>query len=398
MAGLFDWLGQSGTQNLFGLGSWGGLPAQPAAQSAAAPPGTATGTPAYSPEMIANSRYQLLAQMGMGLMAAGQPMSGAQRSQYLAQLGQLPADYQKSLAQQLEMAQKQQEYQRQQQAQAYLSNMSPDQLQKLGFTPEQATLFKGMGAPADIIEKQAFPGLSGSSQNLGMELRYWKTADGKLHAGQLMPGGGVKEVALPAGAEWAPQTQYLDVGTGYQAAPKIGAQPGQVIPKDVAGEAAQKETGKSQAEVKQLLPAAEAATNDATALIDNLLADQNGMQWAVGASSGYGALIPGTPGYDYAARVDNLKGKVFLQAYQQLRGAGAITEQEGQAATAAIANLDRAQSEPQFQMALTQLRDILQRGYQNLRIKAGQGAPAPSGNGGGAGQTLTYNPQTGKLE
>jgi hypothetical protein len=156
MAGLFDWLGQSGTQNLFGLGSWGGLPAQPAAQSAAAPPGTATGTPAYSPEMIANSRYQLLAQMGMGLMAAGQPMSGAQRSQYLAQLGQLPADYQKSLAQQLEMAQKQQEYQRQQQAQAYLSNMSPDQLQKLGFTPEQATLFKGMGAPADILEKKAF--------------------------------------------------------------------------------------------------------------------------------------------------------------------------------------------------------------------------------------------------
>jgi hypothetical protein len=235
---------------------------------------------------------------------------------------------------------------------------------------------------------------------MGMQLQYWTDAQGVLHAGQLQPGGGVKEVQLPQGAQWAPPMQNLDVGTGYVRVPQRGggAQPGQVIPKDVAGEAAQKETGKSQAEVKQLLPAAEAATNDATGLIDDLLTDQNGMQWAVGASSGYGALIPGTPGYDYAARVDNLKGKVFLQAYQQLRGAGAITEQEGQAATAAIANLDRAQSEPQFQQALIQLRDILQRGYQNLRAKAGQGAPAPSGNGGGAGQTLTYNPQTGKLE
>jgi hypothetical protein len=231
-----------------------------------------------------------------------------------------------------------------------------------------------------------------------MELRYWTDDKGQLHAGQLMPGGGVKEVQLPPGSQWAPQTQYLDTGTGYQAVPKVGAQPGQVIPKNVAEEAAQKETGKSQAEVKQLLPAAEAATNDATALIDNLLADQNGMEWAVGASSGYGSMIPGTPGYDYAAKVDNLKGKVFLQAYQQLRGAGAITENEGRAATEAIANLDRAQSEPQFQQALMQLRDVLQRGYQNLRIKAGQGsaAAAPSSNGGG--QTLTYNPQTGKLE
>jgi hypothetical protein len=172
-------------------------------------------------------------------------------------------------------------------------------------------------------------------------------------------------------------------------------QPTEVIQKDVAGEAAQKETGKSQAEVKQLLPAAEAATQDAAALIDDLLADQNGMEWAVGASSGYGALIPGTPGYDYASRVNNLKGKVFLQAYQQLRGAGAITEQEGKAATEAISNLDRAQSEPQFQQALIQLRDVLQRGYQNLRTKAGVGAAPPAG---APGKTLTYNPQTGELE
>jgi hypothetical protein len=356
---------------------------------------------AYSPQMVQGARYDLLSQLGSGLMAAGQPMSGAQRAQYLAQLGQLPAQYQQDLAQRLQAQQQAQLYQQQQAFRDIITKATPEQLDALGIPRGAAEIYKSLpgSGPADVAEKALTTRTGAASGNLGMELRYWTDEKGQLHAGQLMPGGGVKEVELPPGSQWAPQTQYLDTGTGYQAVPKVGAQPGQVIPKNVAEEAAQKETGKSQAEVKQLLPAAEAATNDATALIDNLLADQNGMQWAVGASSGYGALIPGTPGYDYAARVDNLKGKVFLQAYQQLRGAGAISENEGRAATEAISNLDRAQSEPQFQQALIQLRDVLQRGYQNLRTKAGQGAvAAPSSNGAGAGPVLTYNPQTGKLE
>jgi hypothetical protein len=352
---------------------------------------------AYSPQMVQGARGDLLAQLGMGLMAAGQPMAGAQRAQYLAQLGQAPAQYQQNLAARLQAQQQAQLYQQQQAFRDIITKASPEQLDALGIPRGAAEIYKSLPgtSQADIAEK-ALGGRAGASGNLGMELRYWTDDKGQLHAGQLMPGGGVKEVQLPPGSQWAPQTQYLDTGTGYQAVPKVGAQPGQVIQKNVAEEAAQKETGKSQAEVKQLLPAAESATNDATALIDDLLADQNGLEWAVGASSGYGSMIRGTPGYDYAAKVDNLKGKVFLQAYQQLRGAGAITENEGKAATEAIANLDRGQSEAQFQMALIQLRDILQRGYQNLRTKAGQASAAAPSTGGG--QTLTYNPQTGKLE
>jgi hypothetical protein len=355
---------------------------------------------AYSPQMVQGARGDLLAQLGMGLMAAGQPMSGAQRAQYLAQLGQAPAQYQQDLALRLAAQQKAELYQQQQAFAEVIKNSTPEQRAALGIPEGAAEIYKSLPAASlvDITEKGLTSKIGGGS-DMGMQLQYWETRndDGTttLHAGQLMPGGGVKEVQLPPNSQWSPTQHYLDTGTTFQGMPTRGGVPGPTVQKNVAEEAAQKETGKSQAEVKQLLPAAESATNDATALIDNLLADQNGMEWAVGASSGYGALIPGTPGYDYAARVNNLKGKVFLQAYQQLRGAGAITEQEGKAATEAIANLDMAQGEPQFQQALIQLRDVLARGYQNLRAKAGIGAAPPAG---APGKTLTYNPQTGELE
>jgi hypothetical protein len=118
---------------------------------------------AYSPQMVQGARGDLLAQLGMGLMAAGQPMSGAQRAQYLAQIGQMPAAYQQNLAQRLEAQQKAQLFQQQQaayaQQQAYaevLSKATPEQLKELGISPAMQTLWKSMPAAqrASIAEKR----------------------------------------------------------------------------------------------------------------------------------------------------------------------------------------------------------------------------------------------------
>jgi hypothetical protein len=118
---------------------------------------------AYSPQMVSGARADLLAQLGMGLMAAGQPMSGAQRAQYLAGLGQLPANYQTDLAARLKLQQEQVAYQQQQaayaQQQAYaevLSKATPEQLKQLGIPESMADIWKSMPAASksSFVEKK----------------------------------------------------------------------------------------------------------------------------------------------------------------------------------------------------------------------------------------------------
>ncbi|WP_374453822.1 hypothetical protein [Phenylobacterium sp.] len=89
--------------------------------------------------------------------------------------------------------------------------------------------------------------------------------------------------------------------------------------------------------------------------------------------------IPGTAGVGFDAQVDQLKGQVFLRAFESLRGAGAITEQEGQAATKAMSRLDRRQSPEDFRAALGELQGIISRGVQRAQAKAaGAGAVRPA--------------------
>lgn len=89
--------------------------------------------------------------------------------------------------------------------------------------------------------------------------------------------------------------------------------------------------------------------------------------------------IPGTAGVGFDAQVDQLKGQVFLRAFESLRGAGAITEQEGQAATKAMSRLDRRQSPEDFRAALGELQGIISRGVQRAQAKAaGAGSVRPA--------------------
>jgi hypothetical protein len=66
--------------------------------------------------------------------------------------------------------------------------------------------------------------------------------------------------------------------------------------------------------------------------------------------------IGGTDAADFEAKLGQVKGKLFLQAFQTLKGGGQITEVEGEKATAALANLSASQSEVQFRAALLEFR------------------------------------------
>jgi hypothetical protein len=62
-------------------------------------------------------------------------------------------------------------------------------------------------------------------------------------------------------------------------------------------------------------------------------------------------MIPGTPQADFESRLGQIQGAAFLQAFESLKGGGAITEIEGQKATQAISRMNAATSEREFKAA-----------------------------------------------
>jgi hypothetical protein len=86
---------------------------------------------------------------------------------------------------------------------------------------------------------------------------------------------------------------------------------------------------------------------------------------------------------DLIVKIDQLKGNVFLQAYESLKGSGQITEIEGIKAEAAIARMNRAQGGPAFRQALNDFLDVIETA-QNRITSQKSGLPketAPSNQG-----------------
>lgn len=101
----------------------------------------------------------------------------------------------------------------------------------------------------------------------------------------------------------------------------------------------------------------------------------------LGGIVGIRGKIPTIPGTDAAksnALAEQLEGQAFLQAFQSLKGAGAITETEGKKASAAIARLNRSQSKTDYVQALNELRGILVETKARAAEKAVPGASAPT--------------------
>jgi hypothetical protein len=100
-----------------------------------------------------------------------------------------------------------------------------------------------------------------------------------------------------------------------------------------------------------------------------------------------GNIIPGTGGYDFENMVEQAKSGAFLQAIQQLRGMGALSNNEGQTATAALTRMDTATSEGAFLKALQDYRAEIEKGRSRAMARIQQGgqmaAPTlPQGNVG----------------
>lgn len=141
-------------------------------------------------------------------------------------------------------------------------------------------------------------------------------------------------------------------------------------PKDYVTPEAQKEEGDIRGKAIQALPAAEAMVNRVTGAINRVEKDPN-LSNAIGpVQSRLPTLREGTA--DVEANIEQAIGGTFLSAYETLKGAQAITDVEGEKATAAFTRLhNMKQSEPGYRKALADAKYEVVELANVVRKKAG---------------------------
>jgi hypothetical protein len=122
------------------------------------------------------------------------------------------------------------------------------------------------------------------------------------------------------------------------------------------------------------------SNSDAASILDTIskLEAHKGLDKGTGASSVFFNKVPGTDAYDFKSLHEQATGKVFMQAFQSLKGAGAITDKEGEVATKAISRMaDLKQSKESYLGALNDLKSVVSGTLQRKQAMAGTPQPAP---------------------
>lgn len=137
-------------------------------------------------------------------------------------------------------------------------------------------------------------------------------------------------------------------------------------------------------EVDQIASEAEYSIRLIDALIDHPgMTDVVGMPGSVSGftTKAFGTPLPDTDAAGFHARLKQIEGKQFLQAFQSLKGGGHITEIEGQKATEAMSRLTQTgQKEEEYRQAAEELKQVLRTGAE--RAKNALRGSAPAGEAG----------------
>lgn len=168
------------------------------------------------------------------------------------------------------------------------------------------------------------------------------------------------------------KTQEIDMGTHTAVWDPQTRRTVGMIPKNVQEAKNQTVQGELRGTAAVNLPDTIANATSALGLIDKI-ENHPGKSRSTGLMGGDWAWsMPGGKAKDFDIAVNQLKSKAFLDAYTQLRGSGAISDKEGQVATAAQARINQAGSEGEFNAALKELRGVIENGIQRAQLKAGR--------------------------
>jgi hypothetical protein len=177
--------------------------------------------------------------------------------------------------------------------------------------------------------------------------------------------------------------------TGPSGEPMIGVlSQGKIVPVEVPGQARLvapgelasvksqgRARGKAYGDAQAGLPNAIAGAKDTMRTIDTLR-NHAGAEDALGRIDSLKPdLFMSDSGVSFRDERDKLQGQVFLQGYQQLKGAGVITDFEGGKAESSLLAAKRARTQKQFNAAMDDFQGIVARGMARQYERAGQDVP-----------------------
>jgi hypothetical protein len=127
------------------------------------------------------------------------------------------------------------------------------------------------------------------------------------------------------------------------------------------------------AKTKLALPQYQAQADNLLTTVTDVV-NHKGFEANVGVRSPLGIMqLRGTEARNWTSKYNQLMGQEFLDAFAQLRGAGAISDKEGAAATQARAALsDPGIDENEFKRNAKILEDTIKKGVNRQRILAGK--------------------------
>lgn len=213
----------------------------------------------------------------------------------------------------------------------------------------------------------------------GLQPQYGVDDQGNPVLIQIGKDGTAVQTKLPENVRFQKEPIRIDAGTEWVLLDPISRQPIGSIAKNLAEAEAEKASGAAQgkatAEAQAGLSSAVAKADQAIGLLTSIRDDP-----ALPSITGMfqGRVAPMTQaGTDLNVKIEQAQGQVFLEAFQSLKGGGAITEVEGKKAEQAIARMSRAQSTEAYQAGLNELIGVIEAGKQRALQKAGQAAPTP---------------------
>lgn len=244
-----------------------------------------------------------------------------------------------------------------------------------GAMAEKYDLPKGSREYNEFVLTGDFP--RGANRGLGLNPVYGTDEKGNLVIGQISPEGKIVASELPPG--FTPSSKNLlkvDGGTEWLMMDPVTKQVLQRVPKNIEDKEAAEEVGKARGKAQVDLPRAQQSADRMLKHLDGIIKDPN-----LSSVTGWQANFPTvfTPSIDTEAKITQVQGGTFLQAFESLKGAGAITEKEGEKATVALNRLSQLkQSDKAYLAALKEFRDEVVELLEMAKKKAAAPAKAPA--------------------
>ncbi|MDM7852369.1 hypothetical protein [Pseudochrobactrum kiredjianiae] len=241
-------------------------------------------------------------------------------------------------------------------------------------------------SPSDQLAREKFEwekNNGGGTTEYGLAPQYGTDENGNPVIMQLGKNGSAIKTPLPDGVTLSKEPIRVDAGTSTVLLDPITRQQIGVIPKNNAEAAEATADGKAKSEAKAALGGIEQNANQMLATIQSLEDDPK-LDGMLGPVSSRMWNVSGDANR-VQSKMDQINGQTFLQAFNSLRGGGAITDAEGAKATQAFARLNAAQNPKDYRDALAELRGIVNAGVSRAKNAA---------NGGGSGAPATPPPLT----